>query len=74
MTENDIDVISSDDGNMTNPEDGLRRQVMSYSPSMMLVRHRMKQRLGGDSPQSPARTDGVHRQRPFGLSAPRWPV
>ena len=42
MTENDIDVISSDDGNMTNPEDGLRRQVMSYSPSMMLVRHRMK--------------------------------
>lgn len=42
MTANDIDVISSDDINMLNPEDGLRRQVMSYSPSMMLVRHRMK--------------------------------
>ena len=24
---------------MTNPEDGLKRQVMSYTPSMMLVRH-----------------------------------
>jgi quercetin dioxygenase-like cupin family protein len=42
MTANDIDVISSDDRNMLNPEDGLRRQVMSYSPNMMLVRHRMK--------------------------------
>ena len=41
MTEKAIDVIGSDDRNMTNPEDGLRRQVMSYSPSMMLVRHRM---------------------------------
>jgi quercetin dioxygenase-like cupin family protein len=27
---------------MSQPEAGLRRQVMSYSPSMMLVRHRMK--------------------------------
>ena len=42
MTERDIDVIRSDDGSMTHPEDGLRRQVMSYSPSMMLVRHRMR--------------------------------
>ena len=41
MTEKKIDVIGSDDRSMTNPEDGLRRQVMSYSPSMMLVRHRM---------------------------------
>ena len=47
MTEKAIDVIGSDDRNMTNPEDGLRRQVMSYSPSMMLVRHRMlKGRVG----------------------------
>lgn len=38
---NEIDVISSNDGAMTNPEDGLRRQVMAYSPNMMLVRHRM---------------------------------
>ena len=49
MTEIEIDVISSDDGNMTNPEDGLRRQVMSYSPSMMLVRHRMKKGWVGAS-------------------------
>ena len=27
---------------MATPEPGLRRQVMSYSPSMMLVRHTMK--------------------------------
>ena len=42
MTESDIDVVGSDDGNMTNPEDGLSRQVMSYSHNMMLVRHRMR--------------------------------
>src|SRR5262249_8674798 len=41
MTESKIDVINSNDGSMTHPEDGLRRQVMSFSPSMMLVRHRM---------------------------------
>ena len=33
---------SPQDESMSNPEPGLRRQVMSYSPSMMLVRHRMK--------------------------------
>lgn len=42
MQENKIDVIASDDAGMTKPEEGLRRQVMSYSPSMMLVRHRME--------------------------------
>jgi len=36
-----IDVTSSDDATMSTPEPGLRRQVMSFSPSMMLVRHRM---------------------------------
>jgi quercetin dioxygenase-like cupin family protein len=36
-----IEVIASDDAGMSVPEAGLRRQVMSYSPSMMLVRHRM---------------------------------
>jgi quercetin dioxygenase-like cupin family protein len=36
-----IDVIHSDDPNMTAPEPGLRRQVMSFSKDMMLVRHRM---------------------------------
>lgn len=42
MTENKIHVVNSNDSNMTNPENGLRRQVMSYSPGMMLVRHRMR--------------------------------
>ena len=37
-----IEVIASHDDSMSHPEPGLRRQVMSSSPSMMLVRHRMK--------------------------------
>lgn len=42
MSQEAIQVTSSDDSSMTTPESGLRRQVMSYSPSMMLVRHRME--------------------------------
>jgi quercetin dioxygenase-like cupin family protein len=41
MPSSKIPVISSNDANMTAPEPGLRRQVMSYSPAMMLVRHTM---------------------------------
>lgn len=37
-----IEVITSHDGSMSHPEPGLRRQVMSSSPNMMLVRHRMR--------------------------------
>jgi quercetin dioxygenase-like cupin family protein len=37
-----IHVIPSNDNLMADPEDGLRRQVMSYTPNMMLVRHRMR--------------------------------
>jgi hypothetical protein len=37
-----IEVIASQDESMSQPEPGLRRQVMSWSPDMMLVRHRMK--------------------------------
>ncbi len=37
-----IEVIASQDESMSHPEAGLRRQVMSWSPDMMLVRHRMK--------------------------------
>jgi len=37
-----IEVIASQDESMSGPEPGLRRQVMSWSPGMMLVRHRMK--------------------------------
>jgi hypothetical protein len=41
MSSDAIQVIPSHDEGMSTPEAGLRRQVMSYSPSMMLVRHRM---------------------------------
>ena len=34
--------IPSNQEEMSTPEPGLRRQVMSYSPAMMLVRHTMK--------------------------------
>jgi quercetin dioxygenase-like cupin family protein len=37
-----MQVIASHDETMTKPEPGLRRQVMSYSPDMMLVRHKME--------------------------------
>jgi hypothetical protein len=37
-----IDVIATLQDSMSEPEPGLRRQVMSYSPSMMLVRHTIK--------------------------------
>jgi quercetin dioxygenase-like cupin family protein len=33
-------VIHSDDSAMTSPEPGLLRQMMSYSPRLMLVRHK----------------------------------
>ena len=42
MAADPIEVIASNDETMTSPEDGLRRQVMSYSPAMMLVRHLQK--------------------------------
>ena len=37
-----IAVTPSNDTSMSTPEPGLRRQVMSFSPNMMLVRHRME--------------------------------
>ncbi len=37
-----IEVVPSQDAAMTVPEPGLRRQVMAFSPGMMLVRHRME--------------------------------
>ena len=36
------DVVHRDNEQMTNPEPGLKRQVMSYTPEMMLVRHTME--------------------------------
>ena len=41
MSGNVILVAASKDEGMSTPESGLRRQVMSYSPAMMLVRHTM---------------------------------
>ena len=38
---NKIEVVKSQDDGMLAPEPGLRRQVLSYSQSVMLVRHRM---------------------------------
>jgi quercetin dioxygenase-like cupin family protein len=37
------EVVQSVDVTMTTPEPGLRRQVMSYSPNLMLVRHKMEE-------------------------------
>jgi len=42
MTAKTIEVIPSAEEAMDTPEPGLRRQVMSYSPAMMLVRHTME--------------------------------
>jgi quercetin dioxygenase-like cupin family protein len=36
------EVIHSVDSKLTNPEPGLWRQVMSYTPEMMLIRHKME--------------------------------
>ena len=57
-----IEVIPSQDGSMSNPEPGLRRQVMSYSPSMMLVRHRMQKGWVG------ARHSHPHEQMVYVIS------
>jgi quercetin dioxygenase-like cupin family protein len=57
-----IEVITSQDGSMSHPEPGLRRQVMSSSPSMMLVRHRMKKGRVG------ARHSHPHEQMVFIVS------
>lgn len=42
MSSDSIMVTPSNDSAMSVPEPGLRRQVMSYSRDMMLVRHRME--------------------------------
>ena len=36
------EVIQTDDSKLTSPEPGLWRQVMSYSPNLMLVRHKIE--------------------------------
>jgi len=50
MSENVIPVIHANNEKMSTPEPGLRRQVMSYSPAMMLVRHTMIKGWAGAHP------------------------
>lgn len=42
MANDTMPVCHSSDEGMGTPEPGLKRQVMSYSPAMMLVRHTME--------------------------------
>jgi len=62
MSLSTIEVLRTEEESMSNPEPGLRRQVMSYSPSMMLVRHRMKKGWAG------ARHSHPHEQMVFIVS------
>jgi quercetin dioxygenase-like cupin family protein len=55
-------VIASQDEGMTTPEPGLRRQVMTYTDKLMLVRHRMEKGWVG------ARHSHPHEQMVFILS------
>ncbi len=48
-----IELIHPDDASMTAPEQGLRRQVMSFTPQMMLVRHKMIKGWVGAKHQHP---------------------
>jgi quercetin dioxygenase-like cupin family protein len=48
-----INVMASNDETMSTPEPGLRRQVMSFSPSMMLVRHKMEKGWKGTRHRHP---------------------
>ena len=48
-----IELSHPNDAIMTNPEPGLRRQVMSFTPSMMLVRHKMVKGWVGAKHQHP---------------------
>jgi quercetin dioxygenase-like cupin family protein len=46
-------VIGAQDEGMTTPEPGLRRQVMTFTDNMMLVRHRMEKGWVGAKHQHP---------------------
>jgi quercetin dioxygenase-like cupin family protein len=48
-----IELSRPNDLIMTNPEPGLRRQVMSFTPGMMLVRHKMSKGWVGAKHQHP---------------------
>jgi len=42
MSEGFTGRVSPDNVETTDPEEGLRRQVLAFNPGMMLVRHRMQ--------------------------------
>jgi quercetin dioxygenase-like cupin family protein len=48
-----IELSHPNDAVMTDPEPGLRRQVMSFTPGMMLVRHKMVKGWVGAKHQHP---------------------
>jgi quercetin dioxygenase-like cupin family protein len=48
-----IELSHPNDAIMTNPEPGLRRQIMSFTPGMMLVRHKMVKGWVGAKHQHP---------------------
>jgi len=48
-----IELSHPNDTIMTDPEPGLRRQVMSFTPGMMLVRHKMVKGWVGAKHQHP---------------------
>lgn len=48
-----IEVIKSKAQGMSSPEAGLKRQVMSHSPAMMLVRHTMEKGWTGTKHSHP---------------------
>jgi len=62
MSSTPIEVTPSQDATMSTPEPGLRRQVMSYTKDMMLVRHRMEKGWVG------ARHSHPHEQMVYILS------
>ena len=53
MSDNKIEVTHSEAAGMTTPEPGLKRQVMSWTPSMMLVRHTMEKGWVGSKHSHP---------------------
>ena len=62
------DVIQSNDSSMTSPEPGLWRQVMSYSPNLMLVRHKIEPGWAGAAHSHP------HEQLVYVVSAGKLPA
>ena len=46
-------IVQDEDAPITEPEPGLKRQVLTHSPAMMLVRHQMRQGWCGSAHSHP---------------------